>query len=109
MIKAESDLRIVLAPPAHQANLCSGCIEKTTSTILANKKNELVNRMVTHLLVNTLPAIFALLGVLDDGVTRKPGEDLGKQVEGDANHKKRYTLVDERPNSREESDLRNCR
>lgn len=48
-----------------------------------------------HLLVDTLSAVLALLGVLDDGFRRRKLPQVRETVEGNTQDEERYHLADE--------------
>ena len=56
-----------------------------------------VAAILVHLFIDPLPAVLALLGVLDYGITRQQLEDVCQTVERYPHHDKRHDLVDERP------------
>jgi hypothetical protein len=51
--------------------------------------------IAAHLLIDTLSAILALLGVLDDGFRRRKLPQVRKTIEGNAQDEERYHLADE--------------
>lgn len=51
---------------------------------------------MSHLLIDVLPTVLALFGVLDDGLRGKGLDQVRHTVECHAYHKERDTLIDER-------------
>lgn len=76
--------RIDRSPPGHPTSWCNGYIAWTLGSL--NQRHLLIHRYIsglpgaTHLFVDSLPAVLALLGMLDNGVRRQGRIEKGQRI-----------------------------